>query len=152
MAEERHADAHGASEAGTGSGDGTRTTPDREASPADGSYHRPATPHRTMPPVDDLAEDDLEASINYVHDTDYANGSLNPLESREYRRNRSELSKAQKDLRYGQYLEVPKGRRAIFSRQERNRRIKSALALVALIVVLGIVAYFIWGLIAGAAG
>jgi hypothetical protein len=152
MAEERHADAHGASEAGTGSGDGTRTTPDREASPADGSYHRPATPHRTMPPVDDLAEDDLEASINYVHDTDYANGSLNPLESREYRRNRSELSKAQKDLKYGQYLSVPKGRRAIFARQERVRRIKTIVAAVLLVAVIGVVAFLLWQLIQGTLG
>lgn len=133
--------------------DGAFAAASRRASrPEPREYHRPATPHRTMPPVDDLAEDDLEAQINYVHDTDYANRSLDPLSSREYRRNRSELSKAQKDLKYGQYLSVPKGRRAIFARQERVRRIKTIVAAVLLVAVIGVVAYLLWQLIQGALG
>ena len=49
-----------------------------------------------------------------------------------------------RDLHYGQYLEIPKGRRDIFASRERKTRIKTAIALVAVLAVLAIVVFFVW--------
>ena len=57
-------------------------------------YQRPSAPRHTMPPVNDLAEDDAEAQTSYTHDSSYANASFNPIASIDYRRTQQSLSKA----------------------------------------------------------
>jgi hypothetical protein len=109
-------------------------------------YQRPSAPRHTMPPVNDLAEDDAEAQTSYTHDSSYANTSFNPIASIDYRRTQQSLTKAKQDLKYGQYLEVPKGRRDIFTGKERSRRIRSVVSLVVVVAILGLVAYLIWRL------
>jgi hypothetical protein len=109
-------------------------------------YQRPSAPRHTMPPVNDLAEDDAEAQTSYTHDSSYANASFNPIASIDYRRTQQSLSKAKQDLKYGQYLEVPKGRRDIFTGKERSRRIRSVISLVVVVAILGLAAYLIWRL------
>ena len=46
------------------------------------------------------------------------------------------MKRLQRDLHYGQYLEIPKGRRQIFASRERERQIRSRIAAVVVIVVL----------------
>ena len=91
-------------------------------------------------------EDDAEAQTSYTHDSSYANASFNPIASIDYRRTQQSLSKAKQDLKYGQYLEVPKGRRDIFTGKERSRRIRSVISLVVVVAILGLAAYLIWRL------
>ena len=49
--------------------------------------------------------------------------------------------------RYGQYLEIPKGRRSIFRSQESIRKRRSVLSLIVVVLVLALVAAFIWHLL-----
>lgn len=104
-------------------------------------YTRERPAHRTVEPIDDLQAD--EDDNHFTHDSDYANrGSV--LSGRSYRRSRSEMTQLRRDLHYGQYLEIPKGRRDIFASRERKSRIRSMIALVVLIIVLAVVVYFVW--------
>ena len=104
-------------------------------------------PRRSMGLVDNLAEDDAEAQIEYVHDSDYATGSFAPLSEQGYRSSRSEIGKLKEELHYGQYLSVPKGRRTIFVRNGRgNRLLFFILVLVGIAVLVGL-AIGIWNLI-----
>ena len=97
------------------------------------------TPRRSMGLVDNLAEDDAEAQIEYVHDSDYATGSFAPLSEQGYRRSRSEIGRLKEELHYGQYLSVPKGRRTIFVRNGRGSRLLVfVLVLVGLAVLVGL--------------
>ena len=66
------------------------------------------------------------------------------LSGRSYRKSRSEMSQLRRDLHYGQYLEIPKGRRDIFASRERKMRIRSAVALGAVIAVLCVIVFFVW--------
>ena len=63
----------------------------------------------------------------------------------EYRRARNNMSRV-KGSRYGQYLEIPKGRRSIFASRERARRRNSVLALFAVIILLVLAAMLIWNM------
>lgn len=108
-------------------------------------YVRPRTPHRTVEPVNDLEQDDALAEV--THDSDFTVGTLNPLSGRGYRRSRNDMNRISRDLHYGQYLSIPKGRRAIFASRERKRKIKSIVALVVLIMMLAIVAVIVWQLV-----
>lgn len=108
-------------------------------------YVRPRTPHRTVEPVDDLDQDDALAEV--THDSEFVVGARSPLSGRGYRRSRNEMGRLNRDLQYGQYLSIPKGRRAIFASRERKRRIKSVIALVLLVAVLAIVAVLVWQLV-----
>ncbi|MGI6231033.1 MAG: hypothetical protein ACOYJL_09065 [Tractidigestivibacter sp.] len=110
-----------------------------EAQPRRYTRARPA--HRTVAPIDDLADD--EDSERFTHDSSYSNrGGL--VSGRSYRRSRSEMTQLRRDLHYGQYLEIPKGRRDIFASRERKSRIRSTIALIVVIVVLAVVVYFVW--------
>ena len=66
------------------------------------------------------------------------------LSGRSYRKSRSEMPQLRRDLHYGQYLEIPKGRRDIFASRERKMRIRSVVALIAVIVVLCVIVFFVW--------
>ncbi len=104
------------------------------------SYVRRRAPRRTQEAIDDLAEDD--SPIEYSHESNIAVGGM--IADRKYRRARSDISQIQKNNRYGQYLEIPKGRRSIFAKRERSRRRKSALAAIVVVGILAVVAYLVW--------
>lgn len=102
-------------------------------------YVRQRAPRRTQEAIDDLAEDD--SPVSYAHESNVAVGGL--VSDRSYRRARSDISRVRKSP-YGQYLEVPKGRRSIFAKQERSRRRRSALAAILVVAILAAAAYFVW--------
>lgn len=111
-------------------------------------YQRKHATHRTQPAIDDLAQDGQSSEL-YTHDSNIAIKGGSPLSGREYRRSRSGMPQLQRSVHYGQYLEVPKGRRAIFASQERKRRRNSLITLVVVIVVLAIVAIAVWRIMNG---
>ena len=113
--------------------------PAAEATPRT-TYVRRRAPRRTQEAIDDLAEDD--SPIEYAHESNIAVGGM--IADRKYRRARSDISQIQTNNRYGQYLEIPKGRRSIFAKRERSRRRKSALAAIVVVGILAIVAYIVW--------
>ena len=116
--------------------------PAAEQRPARTPYTRRRPPRRTIEAIDDLADDDSTAV--YTHESDIAVGGM--VQDGSYRRARAEISQFQRNNRYGQYLEVPKGRRSIFAKQERKRRRQSALMAIIVIGLLLAVAYLIWTL------
>lgn len=106
-------------------------------------YVRQRPAHRSVEPIDDLAADE-EESAPITHDSGYTiRGSA--LSGRAYRRSRSEGQQLRRDLHYGQYLEIPKGRRDIFVSRERKTRVKTFIALVFVLALLAVVVYFLWG-------
>lgn len=105
-------------------------------------YVRRQTPRRTAEAIDDLAQSDTPAM--YTHESDIAVGGV--VGDRSYRKARTEITQFQKNNRYGQYLQVPKGRRSIFAKQERSRRRKSVLAAIIVIGILAAAAYVVWQL------
>ena len=123
------------------------TAPEEEqhSTPSHTRYVRPRTPHRTVEPVNDLEQDDALAEV--THESDFTVGTLNPLAGRGYRRSRNNMNRISRDLHYGQYLSIPKGRRAIFASREHKRKVKSIVSLVVLVVMLAIVAVIVWQLI-----
>ena len=116
----------------------------QQPAPRPQRYTRARTPHKTVAPINDF---DNQASSDgfegFTHDSDYANrGSV--LSGRSYRKSRSEMPQLRRDLHYGQYLEIPKGRRDIFASRERKMRIRSVIALIAVIVILAVIVFFVW--------
>lgn len=105
-------------------------------------YVRQRPAHRSVEPIDDLAQEPDEAGY-VAHDSGYTvpGGALS---GRAYRRSRAEGAQLRRDLHYGQYLEIPKGRRDIFASRERRTRIKTAIALFAVLAVLAVVVFFVW--------
>lgn len=112
---------------------------------ASNPYIRSRTPRRTIEAIDDLANDDVPTV--YTHDSDISVGGM--VSEGRYRRARSEMAQFQKNNRYGQYLEVPKGRRSIFAKRERTRRRRSAIAAIAVFALLALIAYLIWQFMSG---
>jgi hypothetical protein len=84
-------------------------------------------PRKTQPTISE--PQNTKYPSDYTHDSGIAIGGGGPLSGASYRRSRSEMKRLQRDLHYGQYLEIPKGRRSIFASQERARRTKSVIAL-----------------------
>ena len=112
-----------------------------QAQPAPYVRQRPA--HRSVGTVSDYDDAGEASPAQTAHDSGYTNrGSL--MSGGAYRRSRSDAKKLRRDLHYGQYLEIPKGRRDIFVKHERATRIKTFLALVVVIAVLAVVVYFLW--------
>ncbi len=105
-------------------------------------YVRQRPAHRSVEPIDDLAQEPDESGY-VAHESDYvAPGGM--ISGRAYRRSRAEGAQLRRDLQYGQYLEIPKGRRDIFASRERRTRIKTAIALFVVLVVLAVVVFFVW--------
>ena len=103
-------------------------------------YTRRRPARRTVEAINDLAEDDTPAS--YIHESDISSGGM--VQDGSYRRARTQVAQLQKSSRYGQYLEVPKGRRSIFAKRERRRRRQSALAAILVVALLAAIAYIVW--------
>ena len=104
------------------------------------TYVRQRAPRRTQEAIDDLAEDDNP--VEYAHESNVTVGGS--IGDRKYRKARSEISQFQKNNRYGQYLEIPKGRRSIFAKRERARRRQSAIAAIVVLGILAVAAYIVW--------
>lgn len=115
-----------------------RGTAGRHAAP----YVRQRPAHRSVEPIDDLAQEPDEAGY-VTHDSDFTvpGGAIS---GRAYRHSRAEGAQLRRDLHYGQYLEIPKGRRDIFASRERRTRIKTAVALFVVLAVLAVVVFFVW--------
>lgn len=104
-------------------------------------YVRQRPTHRSVEPIDDLALEDSEPT--YVSESSFTTRGA-PLSGRGYRRSRASGKQLRRDLHYGQYLEIPKGRRDIFASRERKTRIKTAIALVVVLAVLAVAVFFLW--------
>ena len=63
---------------------------------------------------------------------------------RSYRRSREQGEQLRRDLHYGQYLEILKGRRDIFVSRERKSRRRSLIACIVVLVILAVVVFFLW--------
>ena len=109
-------------------------------------YVRKAKPRKTQEAINDFEQDESYAS-SFTHDSNITVRGRNPLSGSAYSRSRTNMTKLQRDLHYGQYLEIPKGRRQIFSSRERSAAIRSRAAIAAILIVLLIVAIFAWQLI-----
>lgn len=109
-------------------------------------YVRKPKPRKTQEAINDLEQDETYAS-GFTHDSNITVRGRNPLSGSAYSRSRTNMTKLQRDLHYGQYLEIPKGRRQIFSSRERTAAIRSRAAIAAILIVLLIVAIFAWQLI-----
>ena len=125
--------------------DGSPTAFSTASAPAAPRYVRKRTPHRSQGTLDDLTAEDSESSATYTHDSNISVGGATPLSGMEYRRARNNMSRV-KGSRYGQYLEIPKGRRSIFASRERARRRNSVLALFVVMLLLVLAAMFIWNM------
>lgn len=105
-------------------------------------YVRQRPAHRSVEPIDDLAQEDDEPEV-ITHDSAFTTrGGV--LSGRGYRRSRAEGEQLRRDLHYGQYLEIPKGRRDIFASRERKTRIKTLVAAIVVLAVLAVVVFFVW--------
>lgn len=114
------------------------------SAPAAPRYVRRRTPHVDQGTLDDLSEDNAESAV-YTHDSNISVGGATPLSGMAYRRARSNMSRVG-NTRYGQYLEIPKGRRSIFASRERARRRNSVIALFAVIALLVMAAMLLWNM------
>ncbi len=114
------------------------------------SYVRQPKPRRTQEAIDNLEQDDSYAEV-YAHDSNVSSrGGMSPLtglSGLDYHRSRHDMGKLQRDLHYGQYLEVPKGRRQIFQSRQRAQQIRSRANATLVVVALVIIAICVWKLI-----
>ena len=102
-------------------------------------YVRKPRPRKTQAPINDLAQDE-SYDQGYTHDSNVTVGSRNPLSGTVYSRSRANMPQLQRDLHYGQYLSIPKGRRQIFSSRDRSDAIKTRAWTAAIVIVLLILA------------
>lgn len=109
-------------------------------------YIRKTRPRKTQEAINDLEQDETYAQ-GFTHDSNVTVGSRNPLSGTVYSRSRQKMPQLQRDLHYGQYLEIPKGKRQIFSSRERSAAIRSRAITAAILVVLIIIAIVAWMLI-----
>ena len=113
----------------------------REQGWEDGSWPADA-PHKTQPAINDDAADGTYSPEGYAHDSNIAIGGGVLSGGHSYRRARKSRSSMQQG-RYGQYLEVPKGRRSIFASRDRMRRRRSLFSIIAVILVFVVIAIVI---------
>lgn len=113
------------------------------------NFIRQRAPHHTQDAIDDIAQDGSSIG-EYTHDSNVSirgNVRGGAFSGMPYRRARSSIDQV-KSGKYGRYLEIPKGRRSIFVSQEQQKRRRSALSLIAIIVFLAIALLIVWRLIA----
>lgn len=101
------------------------------------AYVRPRKPHITQDAIDDLRQDDgFSGNSSYTHDSNITVSGTTPFAGRSYRRSRADIGKLKQDSHYGQYLQIPKGRRSIFVSRERARRRNSIIAMTLIVLAL----------------
>lgn len=105
-------------------------------------YVRQRAPHKTQAAINDLSEDGNISASGYAHDSNITvrGGALSG--SRTYRRARNDRS-GFTGGQYGQYLEVPKGRRTIFESRERAKKRRATIGLLVIILALTLVVLLI---------
>ena len=116
-----------------------QAAPSPAAEPA--PYVRQRAQHRSVDPIDDFATGDIAPEAT-THDSDYV-GSRG-MGGHSYRRSREQGEQLRRDLHYGQYLEIPKGRRDIFVSRERKSRRRSLIACIVVLAILAVVVFFLW--------
>ncbi|MDO4807824.1 MAG: hypothetical protein Q4A07_11325 [Coriobacteriales bacterium] len=106
-------------------------------------YVRRPRPRKTQEAINDLEQDESYAQ-GFTHDSNVTVRSRNPLSGTVYSRSRGSMPQLQRSLHYGQYLEIPKGRRQIFSSRERSAAIKSRAVTAIIVIILIVVAVIAW--------
>ncbi len=101
--------------------------------------HEPK-PRKTQPPASVTSED--FATADYAESTNYTAKGAPRMADGGYRRSRSGEKKMKENLRYGQYLEVPKGKQPIFQQSRSSRR--TVFAIAAILVAVAVVLFFCW--------
>ncbi len=101
--------------------------------------HEPK-PRKTQPPASVTSED--FATTDYAQSTNFTAKGAPRVDDGGYRRSRSGEKRMKENLRYGQYLEVPKGKQPIFREQRRSRG--PVLAIAIILVVVAVVLFFCW--------
>jgi hypothetical protein len=105
------------------------------------SYVRPRKARRTVDSIDDLQYDDNTQAGGYVNDSNVTvRGGM--LTGGSYRRSRAKVTKLQHSSRYGQYLEIPKGKRSILVSRERARRRNSVIIMILIVAAIVLVVIF----------
>lgn len=117
--------------------------PEREQRPA---FVREPRHHVSQPPVNDMQADDT-FQTQYSHESGYTLSNRNRISRGAYRGAQSQETKVRQELKYGQYLSVPKGSREIFGSRERQRRrtigvAAVVVALIALVVIAMVLIFF----------
>jgi len=109
-------------------------------------YVRKPRPRKTQEAINDLEQDETYAQ-GFTHDSNVTVRSRNPLSGTVYSRSRGSMPQLQRSLHYGQYLEIPKGRRQIFSSRERSAAIRSRALTAVIVVILIVVSVIAWQLL-----
>ena len=109
-------------------------------------YVRRSRPRKTQEAINDIEQDETY-SAGFTHDSNITVRGRNPLSGTPYNRSRANMPQLQRDLHYGQYLEIPKGRRQIFSSRERSAAIRTRAITAAICIVLLVVMIIAWQLI-----
>ncbi len=101
--------------------------------------HEPR-PRKTQPPASVTNED--FATVDYAESTSFTAKGAPRVADGGYRRSRSGEKRMKANNRYGQYLEVPKGRQPIFQQARSPRR--TVFVIAAILVALAVVLFFCW--------
>lgn len=129
-----------------GPADGPALTPTSTPAPSEPSYRpayvRPAKPRRTVEAIDDDDQDAFDARGNYTHDSNFTVSGQRRIRQGD---------RLQRDSQYGQYLQVPKGKKSIFSSRQQAKQRRSAIVMVVIVVILAVLLIFAVRLIASAA-
>ena len=118
-----------------------KTSETASAASAGTPYVRTPKKRITADPINDYAQAGVDVD-KYTHESDFT-ADAGRMSGKGYRRSRSEMKQLKRNLQYGQYLEIPKGRRDIFAKRERMTRFKSLLAAIIVLAILAVVAYFV---------
>lgn len=100
-----------------------------------------STVRKTQPPVNDFDNVDVLGK-DLPHESAYTSRG-GAFSGRAYRKSRAKMPKLQRNLKYGQYLEIPKGQKSIFQSPEIRRR-NRFIRLTALVITLLVIALVIW--------
>lgn len=111
-------------------------TPVSERTP----YVRERPKHKRVEPIDDFVNEEAQEP-KAVNDSAYT-GRASMLSGAAYRRSRNDMKDLRRNLHYGQYLEIPKGRRDIFVKRERKSKWLTVLALIVTLAVVALAAYY----------
>lgn len=107
------------------------------------AYVREPARHVSQPPVDDMQADEAIES-SYTYETGYTLQKRGLGGRGAYRRAQSQQNKIRQELKYGQYLSVPKGSREIFGSRESEHKKKVAITTVVVIAIAVILLIIFW--------
>lgn len=107
------------------------------------AYVREPRPHVSQPPVDDMQADETYET-SYAHDTGFTTQKRGIGSQGAYRRAQKQELKVRQELKYGQYLSVPKGNREIFGSREDARKKRVLVGAVVALAVIAIALIVLW--------